>query len=316
MKVYHSTDEIPLIKNPVLTLGTFDGVHSGHLEVINELKNAAKEINGETVLFTFHPHPRMVLHPDDHNLELIQPIEERIDKLEKAGIEHLVLFPFTKEFSRLSAVEFVRNILVNQIHIKILAIGYNHHFGRNREGNIDLLKELGPTYNFQVREIEAMRKGELSVSSTKIRKAIKNGDLPLANQFLGRNFSLKGIVVKGDKLGSKIGFPTANIQITDPYQIIPKEGAYAVKVELKGTIYDGMMNIGIRPTVANTGEMRIEAHLIDFNQDIYDEELKIFFIERIRDEKQFTSLDKLKAQLATDEQTCRHILSDAALVNP
>ncbi|MGB1104541.1 MAG: bifunctional riboflavin kinase/FAD synthetase [Crocinitomicaceae bacterium] len=309
MKVYRSIEEIPSIKNPVVTLGTYDGVHLGHQEIISFLKRNAERIGGETVLFTFHPHPRMVLHPDDHGMKLIQSIDERISKLERFGIDHLILFPFTEEFSRLSATEFVRDILVNKINVAAMNIGYNHHFGRNREGNLELLKELGIVYDFQVEEIPAFRTGDISISSTKIRKAIHSGDLKTAQKYLGEAFAFKGSVVRGDQIGTKIGFPTANIEPESPNQIIPASGVYAVKVHFGNHELKGMMNIGLRPTVSSKKEQRLEVHLFDFNNDIYDEVLHITFIERIRDEQEFESLEALTKQLKNDQATCISMLA-------
>lgn len=299
---------MPQINNPVLTLGTFDGVHLGHQKLINFLNDSAERINGETVLFTFHPHPRIVLHPDDHNLELIQTIDKRIEKLDKAGVDHLILFPFTKEFSRLSATEFVRNILVNQLNVKILTIGYNHHFGRNREGNLSLLKELGPLYNFEIEEIPAQREGEISISSTKIRKAIAEGDILKANNYLGHAFSFSGKVGYGDKIGSTINFPTANVTDIDDTQLMPPNGVYAVRVLQDGSIFDGMMNIGNRPTITAIEENRVEVNIFNFEKDIYNKKLEIFVIDRVRDEQAFNSIEELKSQLEKDETNCKNIL--------
>ncbi len=310
MKVYYSLEEVPLIKNPVLTLGTYDGVHTGHQKIIDFLNKSAERIGGESVLFTFHPHPRMVLHPDDHNLELIQNVERRIERLEEAGIDHLILFPFTKEFSRMGATEFVRNILVNQLNVKLLTIGYDHHFGRNREGNIELLKELAPVYNFEVEEIPAFQLEEVNVSSTKIRKAIHAGDMETANLYLGRPFRFTGKVVEGDQIGNTIGFPTANIGNIEDTQIIPKLGAYTVQVRVDGEIHAGMMNIGYRPTINDKRERRIEVNLFDFNKNIYGLKVEVFVLNRIREEQNFNSLDELKSQLEKDEKESRNFLDN------
>lgn len=307
MKVYHSLDHIPAIKHPVLTIGTFDGVHLGHQSILNHLKKTAQQIGGETVVFTFHPHPRIALHPDDHGLELIQPIDERIKKLELLGIDHLILCPFTKEFSRITATEFVRNILVNQLHIHTITIGYNHHFGRNREGSLELLKELGLVYNFKVEQIPAFVESEKNVSSTKIREAVQAGSIKLANRLLGTAFSFAGKVVEGDKLGTKIGFPTANMLI-DKIQLIPSDGVFAVRVNLNDQIYDGMMNIGKRPTISKTGDRRVEIHLFDFSENIYGKELVVYLIDRIREEQNFKSVEALTEQLKKDEITAKNIL--------
>lgn len=313
MKVYHSLENLPSIKKPVLTIGTFDGVHKGHQSILSHLKNTAKKIGGESVVFTFHPHPRIALNPDDHGLELIQTLDDRIKKLENLGIDHLILFPFTKEFSRLTATEFVRNILVNQLHIHTLTIGYNHHFGRNREGSIDLLKELAPVYGFYVDEIPAFVESEKSISSTKIREAISQGVVQEAQNFLGEIFHFSGHVVEGDKIGTGIGFPTANI-LVNKLQLVPKKGVFAVKVKLDSRIVEGMMNIGNRPTISENGERRVEIHLFDFSENIYGKELVVYLIDRVREEKSFPSIEALTEQLKNDENLCRRILLESATV--
>lgn len=307
MKVYHALENIPPIHRPVLTLGTFDGVHLGHQSILNHLKKTAETIGGETVVFTFHPHPRIALNPDDHGLELIQPMDERIKKLESLGIDHLILCPFTKEFSQISATEFVNMILVSKINIHTMTIGYNHHFGRNREGSLELLQELSKVHQFNVEEIPAFLESEKSVSSTKIREAVKDGNIELANRYLGAPFSFKGVVVEGDKIGNTIGFPTANILI-DKIQLMPASGVFAVRVNLKGKLFDGMMNIGNRPTISKNGERRVEINLFDFSQNIYGQELVVYLIDKIRAEQNFKSVDVLKEQLKKDEITSRHIL--------
>lgn len=311
MKVYYSVDDIPAIKNPVLTLGTFDGVHLGHQQIIAFLKESAAKIDGETVLFTFHPHPRMVLHPEDHGMKLIQTIDERIEKLSNFGIDHLILFPFTVNFSRMSATEFVRDVLVNKVNIKLMTIGYNHHFGRNREGNLGLLNELGITYGFEVQEIPAFRKADIDISSTKIRTAIEEGNIKKANQFLGNYFSFNGNVVKGDQLGTEIGYPTANLTLKDKNQLIPAQGVYAVRASVLGKTYNGMMNIGTRPTVSDTQEKRIEVNLFDFDDTIYGQEVHIEVHDHVRKEQQFDSLNALKEQLKHDKTHCITLLGDA-----
>lgn len=308
MIVHYSSEKLGLIKKPVLTIGTFDGVHLGHQAILNHLKNIAQKIGGQTVVFTFHPHPRIALNPEDHGLELIQTVDDRIEKLSKAGIDHLFLYPFSKEFSRMSAVEFVRNILVNELHVHTLTIGYNHHFGRNREGNIDLLRELSPVYGFNVEEIPAYAEDEVNISSTKIREAISEGNIRTANQYLGNTFHFKGTVVKGDQIGSKIGFPTANIS-ADITQLLPKSGVFAVKVQIGTDLKDGMMNIGKRPTVSDSGEKRVEIHVFDFNGDLYGKDLVVFLIDQVREEQNFPSIEALKEQLKADEINCRNILS-------
>jgi len=310
VKIYTNLEDFKDVKKPVLTIGTYDGVHLGHQKIIEYLNNKAKKIGGESVVFTFHPHPRMVLHPDDHNLELLQTIDERIDKLEKSGIDHLIVFPFTKEFSRLSGTEFIRDILVNKVGIHTLVVGYDHHFGRNREGSMKQLEELAPIYNFEIEEISAFMKDEVKISSTKIRKALLNGDVCEAKKYLGDSYTLKGEVVSGDKIGSKIDFPTANLKIIEDYKLIPANGVYAVNVLVDNSQFNGMLNIGHRPTISETGEKRIEVNLFDFKADIYGKMITIKFVKMIRNEKTFANLDELKTQLIKDESKCKSILGN------
>ena len=299
MKIYHSIEEFQKIENAVVTTGTFDGVHIGHLKIINRLREIAEDVKGETVLLTFFPHPRMVLF-SDNDLKLISTKNEKIALLEQAGIDHLIIHPFSREFSRLSSVEFVRDILVNKIGTSRLVIGYNHHFGRNREGSFEHLKEYGPMYGFQVEEICAQDIDEVSVSSTKIRKALDGGHIMTAREYLTHDFSLTGIVVKGNHLGHQIGFPTANIKVVDSHKLVPANGVYAVRALVHDKEYKGMLNIGVRPTVDGT-EKTIEVHIIGFDEDIYGEELTVLFDDWIRDEQKFDGLDALRAQLKKDK---------------
>lgn len=308
MKVYTNIDDFIGIKNPIVTTGTFDGVHVGHQKIIARLKALAKEVDGETVLLTFYPHPRMVLFPEDNELQLINTQAEKIERLEQYGIDHLIIYPFTKEFSRLSSVEFVRNILVNTIKTKRLVIGYNHHFGRNREGSFEHLKEYGPLYGFDVEEIPAKDIDSIEISSTKIRTALLAGDVTTANTYLGHEFSICGKVVGGKQLGRTIGYPTANIQLQDKYKIIPADGVYAVKVRHNGQLYGGMLNIGNNPTIEGKGRS-IEVNIFNFNLDIYNQDATIYFIERLRDEVKFNGLDELTKQLALDKINSERILS-------
>lgn len=308
MKVYTNIDDFIGVKNPIVTTGTFDGVHVGHQKIIARLKALAKEKDGETVLLTFYPHPRMVLFPEDNELQLINTQPEKIELLEKYGIDHLIIYPFTKEFSRLSSVEFVRNILVNTIKTKRLVIGYNHHFGRNREGSFEHLKEYGPLYGFDVEEIPAKDIDSIEISSTKIRTALLAGDVTTANTYLGHEFSICGKVVGGKQLGRTIGYPTANIQLQDKYKIIPADGVYAVKVRHNGQLYGGMLNIGNNPTIEGKGRS-IEVNIFDFDMDIYNQDATIYFIERLRDEVKFNGLDELTKQLALDKTNSEKILN-------
>lgn len=301
MKVYTNIQEFKSKKNTVVTIGTFDGVHLGHQVIINQLKKAALELQGESVLLTFFPHPRMVVFPDDNELKLLNTIEERTQLLEKAGIDHLIIHPFSKAFSRLTALEFVRDILVNQLNVRKVVIGYDHHFGRNREGSFDDLVEFGEVYGFSVEEIPAQDIQQINVSSTKIRTSLLAGEILAATQFLGYHYFLNGTVVKGDRIGREIGFPTANIQPEENYKLIPKNGVYAVKVVLKNKLFKGMLNIGVRPTLKGNHQT-IEVNIFDFDEEIYGQPIKVIFYERIRDEQAFDTLNELKNQLTLDKE--------------
>jgi riboflavin kinase/FMN adenylyltransferase len=284
----------------MVTIGTFDGVHIGHQEIIEKLVSEAKASNKKSVLLTFFPHPRMVLQKDV-SIKLINTIDERAQHLEKLGLDYLIIHPFSREFSRLTALDFVRDILVNQLNISKLIIGYDHHFGKNREGNIEQLTEYSHLYDFTVEEIPAQDIDEVSVSSTKIRKALANGHLKTANNYLGYNFSLTGKVVNGKQLGGKIGFPTANIDIPEDYKLIPKTGVYIVKSIIDNTTIYGMMNIGNRPTVDGEHQT-IEVHYFNFNQNLYGKELTIELLYYLRDEQKFDSVSGLISQLKKDKQ--------------
>lgn len=308
MKVYSNIEDFKEVKNPIVTTGTFDGVHLGHQKIIARLKDVAQKHQGETVLLTFYPHPRMVLFPDDNELKLLNTQQEKIELLEKYGIDHLIIHPFTKEFSRLTSVEFVRNILVNQLHTNRLIIGYNHHFGRNREGSFEHLKEFGPVYGFDVEEIPAKDIDSIEVSSTKIRVALQSGDVETANTYLGHTYSITGKVIKGNQLGRTLGYPTANILIDDKYKLIPADGVYAVKVGVNGKSYGGMLNVGNNPTINGKGRS-IEVNIFDFSGDIYGADATIYFIKRLRDEQKFNGLDELKNALAIDKQNALKIVS-------
>jgi riboflavin kinase/FMN adenylyltransferase len=261
VKVYRDFEEVGDIPNAVLTIGTFDGVHLGHQKIIERLKAEAKKVNGETVLFTFFPHPRMVIDPTNHGLKLIQTQAEKIENLERLGLDHLIIFPFTKSFSNLTADEFVKDYLVNKLNVKTIVVGYDHQFGKNREGTLKHLQKLSETLPFKVIEIPAHEVDEINVSSTKIRKAIEIGDVQTANSYLNEPFEISGKIVKGNQIGRTIGFPTANIEIGDELKIIPAIGVYAVEIVLEDQrILQGMMNIGIRPTVTAVSYTHLRAH--------------------------------------------------------
>ncbi len=309
VKVYKNISEVNFVKNAVLTTGTFDGVHLGHQKIINRLNEVANSFDGQSVVLTFYPHPRMVLYADDNDIKLLSTLEEKISLLEKAGVKHLIIHPFDKKFARLSSLEFVRDILVNKLHTKKLVIGYNHQFGRNREGTYEHLKEFGPLYGFGVEEIPAKDVENINVSSTKIREALKAGDVKTAANYLGRLYSVSGKVVEGNKLGRSIGFPTANILVGDENKLLPENGVYAVRVFVNNNWHKGMMNIGYRPTV-QIAEKKLEVHLFNFNQSIYNNELNIEFVEKLREEKDFGSLEKLKEQLEKDALTAQKLTEE------
>ncbi|NNC48957.1 MAG: bifunctional riboflavin kinase/FAD synthetase [Flaviramulus sp.] len=285
----------------VVTIGTFDGVHIGHQKIINRLINTGKLEGLKSVILTFFPHPRMVLQKDS-NIKLINTIDERIAILNTLGLDYLLIKKFTHEFSRLSADEFVKQILVDKLNAKKVIIGYDHRFGRNRNADINDLIKFGETYGFDVEEISVQDINDVAVSSTKIRKALNEGNIAKANTFLGYNFMLNGIVVKGKGLGRQLNFPTANIKIEEDYKIIPKQGSYIVKSTLKEKITFGMMNIGTNPTVDGIIQS-VEVNFFDFKEDIYDEKVQIELLHRIRAEEKFDSVETLKKQLANDKKT-------------
>lgn len=310
MKVYFSLDDFNKLDTAVVTTGTFDGVHIGHRKILEQLNHVARKNKGESVLLTFNPHPRIVLQPGI-DLKLINSQTEKIELLKSCGIDHLIIHPFTKEFSRTTSLSFVRNILVNTIGAKKLVIGYDHHFGRNREGSFEHLKEFGPVYGFDVEEISAEDVKNITVSSTKIRKALLEGDLKTANDFLGYNFPLGGQVVEGEKIGNTLGFPTANIVADESYKILPADGVYAVEVHFPAAPekrYFGMCNIGMRPTFSGKFKT-IEAHIFNFNRNIYGEQIKLTFIDRLRGEHKFESMEKLKNQLQKDAVQARAVFN-------
>ena len=299
MKIYKGIDKFEARQNLVLTIGTFDGVHLGHRAIIDRINQIAKNRGGESVLLTFFPHPRKVLYGDD-SVELLNTIDEKAELLEKEGLDHLIIYPFTREFSRMNALEYVRDIIVNGIDAKVVVVGYDHHFGRNREGGMNELNEFAQLYGFEVEEISAKEIDDVKVSSTKIREAIKKGEIALANEFLTEGYSFEGIVVKGDELGRKIGYPTANLNVNSD-KILPEEGVFGVNLYIDQTPYKGMMNIGTRPTVNLKGEKRVEVNIFDFDQNIYGQMVRVEMIKKIRGEKKFDSLDELKAQIEKDK---------------
>ncbi len=299
MKIFHSINEFHSDKKTILTLGTFDGVHIGHAAILKKLTQNTADGKFESAVLTFFPHPRMVLQGKS-DLKLLNTINEKIDLLEKIGIENLIIHPFDANFSQLSAEEFVKTVLVDQLHIQKIIIGYDHRFGKNRTANIDDLTAFGLKYGFEVEQISAQEINDISISSTKIRTALEDGEINLANEYLGYSYFLSGTVVKGKQLGRTIGFPTANIELEEEYKLVPKNGVYIVVAEIDGKSVYGMMNIGFNPTVQ--GEKRtIEVHFFDFDLDIYDRHIRVAILQRIRSEEKFESVEFLKIQLGKDK---------------
>ena len=310
MEVYKSTNEFFSEDPIVLTIGTFDGVHAGHRAVIDVLSQKAEEIGGKTALLTFHPHPRVILHPDNHGLKLLNTMEERMELLEGAGLDFLIIEEFNLELSRLTPLEYVKNLLAEGIKPSIVVIGDDHRFGRNREGDFNALEEMGKMFGFEVIALDAEYVNDIRVSSTKIRQAIYQGDMQIASEFLTETFPLVGMVVKGQKLGRDIGFPTANIEVDKELKIIPKNGAYAVwAITPDGTKRKAMLNIGERPTVSDSSNTSIEVNILDFSENLYGENLEVRFVKRLREERRFDNIDELKAALIDDENAVRKILT-------
>jgi len=307
MKIYEGLSNIPPIPNPVVTSGTFDGVHLGHQKILNRIREIARRIEGETVLITFWPHPRLVLYPDEHKLRLLSTFEEKTKLLRAFGIDHLITIPFTKDFSQLSSQEFIEMVLVEKIRTKKLVIGYDHRFGKNREGSFEYLKQHHSEFGFDLEEISRQDVEEIGVSSTKIRKALETGNVTTATNYLGRPYELNGLVIKGQQIGRSIGFPTANIHIPNDYKLIPMDGVYAVEAMVNGSLFKAMLNIGNRPTVGGT-KKTVEAHLFDFQGDLYDKQITIYLREFLRKEKKFQNLEELKKQLAIDQKLAKSLL--------
>jgi riboflavin kinase/FMN adenylyltransferase len=301
MKIYHHIDEFEPVKGAVVTIGTFDGVHLGHRKIIERITELARSSGGETVILTFFPHPRMILHPEDQNLKMINTMNEKAGLLEQLGIDHLIITPFSRDFSNQTAEEYIRDVLVNKIGTKKIVIGYDHRFGKDRLGGLADLQRLAPVYQFEVIEIPEQDINDVAVSSTRIRTALLNGVIELANDFLGYPFFITGSVAHGDQIGRTIGYPTANIKVEEPYKLIPDDGIYAAKVIVDGKTFKGMAYIGNRPTV-NGLNRSIEVNLFDFNQDIYNKIIRMEFYQTIRGDIKFNSLDELKAQLAKDRE--------------
>ncbi len=313
MHIHYNLDNFEAI-DPVVTIGTFDGVHLGHQEVISELKRISALSGGDSVVFTFEPHPRIVISPLEDSLRLLSTKNEKIRLMEKIGIDHLVIYPFTIGFSKLSYNEFVTNILVEKMKISSLVVGYDHRFGQGRKGDFNSLELLSNRLHFKVEQLSQLLVDNKVVSSTKIRLALEAGDISKANHFLGYRYSLTGKVIEGKQLGRKIGFPTANIETFDNHKLVPGDGVYAVFVQTGGKLYKGMLNVGIRPTVNyNADHKSIEVHIFDFESDIYNSEITLYFVSKIRDEQKFAGIAELREQLVKDRILVLSILSNEDL---
>ncbi len=303
MNVYYNVEEISKDKKTVLTVGTFDGVHLGHRKIINEMIYQSVENNCRNLLITFDPHPQIVLSKDN-SIKILTTLEQKLEYLNNLSVQNVLVINFTKQFSQIDFKTFVEEYFVNRIGVHTVVVGSDHHFGKNREGNPDTLRELGKIFDFNVIKVEPLILDGNKISSTRIRKALNEGNIELANKMLGKRYEIRGKVVKGNQRGATIGFPTANIEVGNKDMLIPPRGVYFVEVDVADKHYFGMMNIGFRPTFNNTSELIIEVHIFYFNENIYDKPITVRFIDRLRDEKKFNSVDELKQQLQLDKQEC------------
>lgn len=310
MKVYHDIKDFRKIPNAIVTIGTFDGVHLGHQAVFKQMVDKARQIGGETVVITFFPHPRIVISPSDNRLRLITSQEDKIEHLRRSNIDNLIIINFTKEFSHTSSEDFIKDYVVRYIQPAILVIGYDHHFGSNRSGDFDTLSKLGMEFHFAVEKINEQDIEDITISSTKIRSALQQGDIKLANKLLGYSYSTSGIVTHGDSIGRTLGFPTANISIKPEYQLIEKTGVYATIAKVDGKDYPSMTYIGRRPTISNGLPTSTETYIMDFDGDLYGKEIRVTFVDRVRDEMTFDNLERLKSQIQEDKTNIIRILSN------
>ncbi|PSR03586.1 MAG: riboflavin biosynthesis protein RibF [Bacteroidetes bacterium SW_11_45_7] len=307
MRVFRHIDELPAFQNAVLTIGTFDGVHIGHKKIISRIEEIAREENGESILITFDPHPRIVLSNDD-SVRLLTTLNEKTELLRANGIDNLVVAKFSRSFSEMTPEEYITDFHYKRFQPNVVVIGYDHKFGKNRVGDINFMKDKGAELGFRLEEIPKQQVDEMSVSSTKIRQALQEGNIQQANSLLGHAYTVEGTVVRGDGIGRQLGYPTANLQVEDPYKLIPADGVYAVRVNYQETTYNGMLSIGIRPTF--NGKMRtIEVNIFDFDQDIYGQKIKLAFVERIRPEIEFADADELIKKMDEDRQSALAILA-------
>ena len=311
MKIINNSILARGIKNAVVTIGTFDGVHLGHQAIFKEMRRLAKEIDGETVVVTFHPHPRQVLSIGTERLRFICSQEEKIQKIEEFGIDNVVIIPFTKEFASTPSDVFIKDYIINNIHPAIIVVGYDHHFGKNRMGDYEMLSRLGEQYGFRTVQVGAQYVNNVAVSSTKIRNFLWTGNVKAANELLGYPYAVRGTVVLGNQIGRTLGFPTANLDISNEYLMINNPGVYACQTVIDGKVYNAMANTGLRPTIGDRadGDFIIEVNIFDFDGDLYGKTLKVWFIDRIRDEVKFKGLEALKVQLQHDREEAKKILS-------
>ncbi len=307
MNIVEHLEDLPELQFPVVTIGMYDGVHYGHCKILNTVSREAKQRGGESIVLTFWPHPRFVLGRNSEDLKLLSTIEEKTGMISGCGIDHFIKLPFTREFSELSSEQFIKNILVDGIGAKLLIIGHDHRFGRDREGSFEYLQTNKRRFGFEIKEISRQDIDQVTVSSSKIRKALNSGEISIANEYLGREYSIKGIVTKGEQLGRKIGFPTANIYVPYDYKLIPADGVYVVRVNTVKESLFGMLNIGNRPTVEGS-QRTIEVNIFDFNEDIYGLEIEVSFIDKLRDEIKFNDLNELEDQLKSDRIQALEIL--------
>lgn len=310
MKIHLGFEDISTVENSVITIGTYDGVHTGHKKVLCRLVALAKQQGLASVIITFSPHPRIVLGGHSSDIKLLDTEKEKYKEFEKLGIDHVVVIPFTKEFSKLSYKTFVEDYLIKKLKIRVFVFGKDHQFGHKRQGNISSLNELAVKHKFTVEYVNTFEDRGVDVSSTKIREALKRGDIDSANRMLGRQFKISARVTDGYKVGSQLGFPTANLQITDTHKIRPAQGVYAVEVAYKGHLYKGMLNIGSNPTVKSDNNISVEVHILNFDKSIYQETLEVFFIKRIREEIKFENIQALKNQLENDKKIVEALLSE------
>lgn len=311
MRIINNSIQARGIKNAVVTIGTFDGVHLGHQAIFKEMRRLAQEVGGETVVVTFHPHPRQVLSIGTEQLRFICSQEEKLQKFEEYGIDNVVIIPFTKEFAGTPSDEFIKSYIIDRLHPAVIVVGYDHHFGKNRMGDFEMLSSLSQQYGFRTVQVEAQYIHQVAVSSTKIRNFLWAGNVKAANELLGYPYSVTGTVVLGNQIGRTLGFPTANLDIPDEYLMINNPGVYACQTDIDGKVYNAMANTGFRPTIGDraAGDFIIEVNIFDFEGDLYGKTLKVWFIDRIRDEEKFSGLEALKAQLQRDREKVKIILS-------